>query len=273
MAIFDERVLATLADGSRRKEFRSAEPSRHVVIDGLFDDAALREVVRDFPAPDAPFWRRTNEARAEIKLATRRAVGIPESAMRLIQALHSPRFVEALAAATGVNGLIVDPHLDGGGLHQIERGGRLAIHRDFMDHPIMHVNRRLNVIVYLNEGWREEWGGALEIWDRDLRRCERRIAPLFNRTLVFLTTDYSYHGHPDPLDCPPGVTRKSVALYYYTNGRPDDEVSLENRSRGGRYVRRPGDRWTPTDLARVFTPPLLYDAARWLYLWLKRRRR
>lgn len=95
----------------------------------------------------------------------------------------------------------------------------------------------------------------------------------FNRTLVFLTTDYSYHGHPDPLDCPPGVTRKSVALYYYTNGRPDDEVSPKNRSRGGRYVRRPNDRWTPTDLTRAFTPPLLYDAARWLYLWLKRRRR
>ena len=192
--------------------------------------------------------------------------------MRLIQALHSPRFLEALAAATGVDGLIVDPHLDGGGLHQIERGGRLAIHRDFMEHPIMHVDRRLNVIVYLNEGWREEWGGALEIWDRNLRRCERRIAPVFNRTFVFLTTDYSYHGHPDPLDCPPGVTRKSVALYYYTNGRPDDEVSPENRSRGGRYLRRPGDRWTPTDLARAFTPPLLYDAARWLYLWLRRRR-
>jgi hypothetical protein len=133
MAIFGERVLATLADGSRCEEFRSAEPSRHVVIDGLFDDAALREVVRDFPAPTRLF-----------------------------------------------------------------------------------------------------------------------------RTLVFLTTDYSYHGHPDPLDCQPGVTRKSVALYYYyTNGRPDDEVSPENRSRGGRYVRRPGDRWTPTDLAWAFTPPLL----------------
>jgi 2OG-Fe(II) oxygenase superfamily len=126
----------------------------------------------------------------------------------------------------------------------------------------MHVDRRLNVLVYLNEGWREEWGGALEMWDRDLRRRERRIAPHFNRTLVFLTTDYSYHGHPDPLDCPPGVTRKSVALHYYTNGRPDDEVSRENRSRGGRYVRRRGDRWTPTDLSRLFTPPLLYDAAR-----------
>jgi len=272
MAIFDERVLATLADGSRREEFHSAEPSHHIVIDDLFDGAALREVVRDFPAPDAPLWTRRNEARAEIKLSTRRAVGIPESAMRLIQALHSPRFLEALAAATGVDGLIVDPYLEGGGLHQIERGGRVAIHRDFMDHSIMHVDRRLNVIIYLNEGWREEWGGALDLWDRDLRRCERRIAPVFNRTFVFLTSDYSYHGHPDPLDCPPGVTRKSVALYYYTNGRPDDEVSPENRSRDGRYVRRPGDRWTPTDLARAFTPPLLYDAARWLYLRLKRRR-
>ncbi len=272
MALFDERVLATLADGSRLEEFRSAEPSRHVVIDGLFDADALREVARDFPPPDAPFWTRRNEDRAEIKLSTRRDVGIPESAMRLIHALNGPRFLEALTALTSVEGLIADPYLDGGGLHQIERGGKLAIHRDFMDHPIMHVDRRLNLLVYLNEGWEEEWGGALELWDRDVRRCERRIPPLFNRTVVFLTTDFSYHGHPEPLACPPGVTRKSIALYYYSNGRPDEEVSAVNRSRAGRYVRRPGDAWTATDLARLVTPPLVYDGVRRLLLRLKRRR-
>src|SRR5262249_34806488 len=92
-------------------------------------------------------------------------------------------------------------------------------------HPRYGLDRRLNAILYLNSNWQEEYGGHLELWDRDMTRCVSRIAPLFNRLVVFTTTDFSYHGHPNVLECPEGMTRKSLALFYYTNGRPADEVS------------------------------------------------
>jgi hypothetical protein len=125
---------------------------------------------------------------------------------------------------TGIQGLVPDPHLWGGGLHQILPGGKLAVHADFNKYPHFKLDRRLNVLVYLNRDWQEQWGGQLELWNRDMTRCEQRILPLFNRMVCFSTTDSSFHGHPDPLRCPADRTRRSLALYYYSNGRPAEEI-------------------------------------------------
>ncbi len=134
----------------------------------------------------------------------------------------SVNFLEKL---TGISGLIPDPHYLGGGLHQIERGGFLKIHADFNRHSRLKLDRRINVLLYLNRPWEDTWGGHLELWDSTMTICADKIAPLFNRLVVFTTTDSSFHGHPDPLDCPPDVVRRSLALYYYTNGRPEREQS------------------------------------------------
>jgi hypothetical protein len=95
----------------------------------------------------------------------------------------------------------------------------------------MHLDRRINVLVYLNENWEESYGGHFELWEKDMSKCAVRIAPIFNRMAIFSTTDYSWHGHPDELTCPPDRSRRSLALYYYTNGRPAEEISPENRQR------------------------------------------
>jgi hypothetical protein len=86
-------------------------------------------------------------------------------------------------------------------------------------------DRRLNLLLYLNKDWHEEYGGNLELWNRNMSKCEARVLPVFNRVMIFGTTDFTYHGHPDPLNCPEGMTRKSMALYYFSNGRPADEVT------------------------------------------------
>ena len=130
-----------------------------------------------------------------------------------------------LEALTGIEGLIPDPYFGGGGLHQIEPGGFLKVHADFNVHPKLKLDRRLNVLVYLNREWRDEYGGHLELWDRDTSTCRVKILPLFNRTVIFSTTDTSFHGHPHPLTSPAGMSRKSVSLYYYTAGRPESERS------------------------------------------------
>lgn len=117
---------------------------------------------------------------------------------------------------TGITGLIPDPYYDGGGLHLTRRGGHLGVHADFNIHPTLKVERRLNLLVYLNDDWDESWGGSLELWDTGMKACEVKVAPHLGRAVVFSTTLDSYHGHPDPLACPENRNRRSIATYYYT---------------------------------------------------------
>jgi 2OG-Fe(II) oxygenase superfamily len=130
-----------------------------------------------------------------------------------------------LDALTGIPDLMTDEELEGGGLHQITPGGFLKVHADFNYHPLTHQHRRLNLLVYRNPDWHETWDGNLELWSRDMSRCVKSIAPVLNRCVIFNTTDSAYHGHPRPLACPPGRSRKSLALYYYTDVRPAEETS------------------------------------------------
>jgi len=184
----------------------------------------LDRVLSEFPGAQGIDWERYDDPRFEVKLASRSEQQIGLFTRYLIYALNSSAFLQFLERLTGIKGLVPDPHLWGGGLHQILPGGKLAVHADFNNYPHFKLDRRLNVLVYLNRDWREEWGGHLELWDRDMARCEQRILPLFNRMVCFSTTDTSFHGHPDELRCPPDRTRRSLALYYYSNGRPAEEI-------------------------------------------------
>jgi Rps23 Pro-64 3,4-dihydroxylase Tpa1-like proline 4-hydroxylase len=207
-------------------QYVSAAPFPHAVLDGLFDDQMLDEVLDDFPSPDAMRWRRFDNP-TEKKLGFwHESSEISERIQRFLWLMNSWPMLQFLETLTGIDGLIPDPYFGGGGLHQIEPGGFLKIHADFNVHPKLRLDRRLNMLIYLNRDWKEEYGGHLELWDGSMSRCVKSILPVFNRTVVFSTTDTSFHGHPHPLTSPPGVTRKSVSLYYYTNGRPESERSL-----------------------------------------------
>ena len=206
-------------------KYRDANPFPHIVLDGLFDDTALDAVLREFPAPGEKQWRRFDNP-LEKKLGySHETATISKTTRDFLNDMNSFEMLLWLEALTGIEGLIPDPYFGGGGLHQIEPGGFLKVHADFNVHPKLKLDRRLNMLIYLNRDWREEWGGHLELWSTDRKKCVERILPVFNRTVVFSTTDTSFHGHPNPLASPPGVTRKSVSLYYYTAGRPADERS------------------------------------------------
>lgn len=208
-----------------REQYANAQPFPHVVIDGLFDDADLDAVLDDFPSPEAMRWVRfDNPLEKKLGFSHEQSV-VSERVRRFLDATNGFEMLLFLEQLSGIEGLIPDPYFGGGGLHQIEPGGFLKIHADFNVHPKLHLDRRLNMLTYLNKGWREEWGGHLELWDAGMNACRVKIAPLFNRTVVFSTTDTSFHGHPHPLASPAGVTRKSVSLYYYTAGRPEAERS------------------------------------------------
>ena len=209
----------------RRAAFGAADPFPHAIIDGLFPEDRLDAVLAAFPSPDDPGWRRFENPEEKKLGFDHRTSAVAEPILRFMELMNSWRALEFLESLTGISGLVPDPYFGGGGPHQILPGGFLKVHADFNWHPILKLDRRLNVLVYLNREWREEWGGHLELWDRGMTRCVKRILPVFNRTVVFSTTDVSFHGHPHPLACPPGRTRKSMSFYYYSNGRPDAERS------------------------------------------------
>lgn len=216
-----------------------AQPFPHVALDGLFDEAVLEGVLAELQGPGEVEWQVFDNPR-EKKRGFRHGSELGPRLTDFMWRMSSPPVLELLEALTGIEGLIPDPYFGGGGPHQIERGGFLKIHADFNFHPKLRLDRRLNVLVYLNQGWREEYGGHLELWDREMTRAMTRILPVFNRTVIFSTTDTSYHGHPTPLTCPPGWSRKSVSFYYYTNGRPEEERSAPHDTL---FQKRHEDEW------------------------------
>ncbi len=228
-------------------------------MDDFLPEEALRPVLAEFPAPgEEPWHRRTIST--EIKLQTTGEEGMGPATVQLLHQFNSAPMIEFLETLTGIEGLIPDPHFVGGGLHQIEPGGFLKVHADFNRHDRLRLDRRLNLLLYLNDDWQEEYGGHFEMWDTKMTRCERRVLPVLNRCVVFSTTSESFHGHPEPLACPPGRTRRSMALYYYTNGRP----AAETRSRHTTaFQRRPGEAWVEPqswrDRAKRYVPPALVD--------------
>jgi hypothetical protein len=239
--------------------YSNARPFPHIVIDNFFDPNLLELILAEFPKPGEIKWQKFDTGH-EIKLASSAESSFGSATRLFLYHLNSATFLEFLSAVTGIDNLIPDPRFEGGGLHQIVRGGKLGVHTDFNKHSIFGLDRRLNLLLYLNKNWREEYGGHLELWDRDMTRCEAKVLPVFNRMMIFGTTDFTYHGHPNPLQCPEGMTRKSLALYYFSNGRPAEEVSGEHstifRARDeGEFSLTMGQRLR--GLARDLLPPII----------------
>lgn len=204
--------------------YASAEPFPHIVIDGLFQPAGAVALSRDYPVVDDTTWNRHIHANSH-KYALGEIGQMPTIFREVIEELNSDVFIDHLTALTGIADLLPDELLVGAGLHQVVRGGFLDVHADFNYHPVTGAHRRLNLIVYLNPDWRQEWHGNLELWDADMSGCVRSIAPVHNRVVIFSASDTAFHGHPTPLACPTSRTRRSLAMYYYTSSRPDHEVS------------------------------------------------
>jgi hypothetical protein len=243
-----------------REQYASASPFPHVVIDDFLPPEVLEPVLAEFPEPTEVDWESFDNSH-EVKLALSDVEKLGPATRHLLAEFNSQVFVDFLEELTGITGLIPDPHFSGGGLHQIRTGGFLKVHADFNRHKRLNLNRRLNGLLYLNQDWDEEWGGHLQLWNKDMSSCVKRILPVFNRFVLFSTTDDANHGHPDPLTCPPHRARRSMALYYYTNGRPAAEVSADHSTL---FKNRPGEQWRSTtrQALKRWTPPAVVDIAR-----------
>jgi hypothetical protein len=213
----DPASLRELGEQSHQAYSGNA-PFPHVVIDDFFDSRTLAGVLTEVNAVErsrryAKFLDRKTDHN---KFAFYpEAVG-PETS-RLVNYLNSGPFLRYLENLTGIDNLIADPSYFGGGLHWIENGGFLEVHADFNHLKKYNLERRINLLLYLNENWKDEYNGQLELWDLKTMTRSKSVSPIFNRCVIFSTTQKSLHGHPAPLAAPPGVARRSLALYYYTN--------------------------------------------------------
>lgn len=221
--IFTPEKLRALAECPT---YKTAEPYPHLVMDDFFEPEALDRLLEEWPDATRPDLEHHNDGtfvRGKTGSSPKTTFG--PFTRKLLHRLGEPDFLQALEEVTGISGLIPDPYLFGGGIHQTQAGGKLAIHADFNKHFKLPLDRRLNLLVYLNKGWTEENGGWFEMWDHEMKACVRRVLPTFNRMAIFSTTDFSFHGQPEEIVGPPTLLRRSVALYYYSVGRPEHEVS------------------------------------------------
>ena len=215
---------------SLKKKYSLADPFPHIQIDNFFSNKYLDEVLRQFPDLSNLTKSQNYKNQNEIKFANNDYKNFPEKIKTFFDFLNSDIFLKFLQTLTSIEEkLVADNELNGGGLHEIKSGGLLKVHTDFSKHPNNNLDRRINVLIYLNKNWKTEYKGCLELWDKQMKNCKQKILPSFNKMVIFSTTDFSNHGHPDPIDCPKEISRKSIALYYFSSGRPQNEISSKNK--------------------------------------------
>jgi hypothetical protein len=224
---FDSETLRAQARG-RADGYRTAWPFPHAVIDDLVPLEVARACEAEFEQTSREHWQLYTDAGNTRKLEFSDERGMGPLTRQLIAQFNGRAMIEFLQELTGIPGLVGDPHLLGGGLHELGPGGFLRVHADFNVHPQLKLDRRINLLLYLNDGWDASWGGELELWDGEMRRRADPIAPVLGRVVIFNVTDRSYHGNPNVVACPPDRARRSLAFYYYSNGRPMEERSAEH---------------------------------------------
>lgn len=198
------------------EEYQSGEPYHHICIDNFLPEQVLRRVQDDLKSLQQDEDSETFQ-RAQENLKTQyNPERLPSYSRALFHTFNSRPFILFLEEMTGIKGLIPDPYYIGAGIHRVGNGGHLDIHADFNLHKQMGVERRLNVLIYLNDDWQAEWGGSFEIWENDMSAKVKGFAPIFNRMCCFSTGSNTFHGNPEVVNHPNGEPRQSIALYYYT---------------------------------------------------------
>jgi Rps23 Pro-64 3,4-dihydroxylase Tpa1-like proline 4-hydroxylase len=215
-----------------KTQYATAYPYPHTVIDNFMNEQFLNRAVNQLEYVD---WGYDDgdgddlDSHQVKKLYSPHKVGMwdnmPEHVTNLLNFLNSKEVLNYLEELTGISDLIADPELYGGGVHRILSGGKLSVHADYNFHPLTKLHRRVNLLLYLNKDWKEEWGGDLQLWNKDMSMCVKKILPIFNRAVIFNITSDAYHGHPGPLKSPEGIDRLSFALYYFTKERPVEEIT------------------------------------------------
>ncbi len=240
-------------------EYSAQQPYTHHYFENFFEDDIAQAMCDEFPSHGEQTWieyKHVNENKAGLHVRDK----LPDLIGQVVDELNSPRFVALLSKITGIDGLMADDSIEGGGIHQAGAGGFLNVHTDFIMHRTRpNWRRRCNLIIYLNDGWKEEWGGNIDFWAPDMSEIAGSYPPFLNTALLF-STPGARHGFPDPLTCPESIARKSVQFYYYTL---DEKPSAGATATA--YFARPDDTPVKKILIRLDNMALA------IYAWMKSR--
>lgn len=210
--------------------YQESLPFPHCVVDDLWNEEILQKAEKEIN--NFSNWDGEKEFFGAIgKRFCNNPKKLPRNIKKIIEVLNSPEFLKTLEIITGEKGLIPDPYLEGGGIHSTTNKGFLKMHTDFNWNENLKLYRRLNFILFLNSNWKKEWGGELKLGllERNKIKVSTEIVPCFNRSVLFNTTQYSYHGHPESLRVPESISRNSIAVYYYVSKKPK-EMTFFKRS-------------------------------------------
>jgi len=242
-----------------RKAYQAGDPFPHIAIDDFLPEAILERCLAEFPTDTAGVTDAYDRNQERFKRAFTPDVLEPYS-RHLFYAFNSRPFIQVVENICGIHGLIPDPYFEGGGYHELTQGGHLSVHADFNYHQALNLERRINVLIYLNKGWKDEYGSQLELWDNDMKSCVKSFVPLFNRCVIFSTTSESNHGNPQPVNHPERTPRRSIALYYYTAtwNNTKRKHTTQFRVRPGNTNDAPDLKSKGQDVLGDVMPPVLY---------------
>lgn len=219
-------------------EYAFAEPFPHIVIDNFLPEDLAEKLLAHFPKDKKAHDKVYEKGYGGLHKRQILPHDCDEFIRNTFGFLNSAAMLQFLEGITNIKGLLPDPYFSGGGFHETSAGGLLGIHADFRVNEGLQLIRRVNVLIYLNKNWQDAYGGKLELWDKSMQAKAKEVAPIFNRCVIFNTDADSFHGHPEPLTTPEGITRKSIALYYYTALEINND---SGESRHTLYVARPND--------------------------------
>jgi Rps23 Pro-64 3,4-dihydroxylase Tpa1-like proline 4-hydroxylase len=215
-----------------RKRYQSKQPYRYLVFDNILNHDAANTIHASYPEINEGVWDGTTYLDQKNKFQ-KRNFEANSPMQNVFDELNSEEFLQWLNYITEIEEpLISDPGLFGGGLHQSINGAFLNVHVDYNVHPETKNHRRLNVLIYMNKNWKDVYEGQLELWEINESKqvILEKVAPIFNRCVIFETNEISFHGHPKPLNTPVGISRKSLATYYYTETRPLSEIADDHNT-------------------------------------------
>ena len=244
LPIIDENGLALDAEVARSigdsmmESYIFAEPFAHAVIENFLPKQIAEALLAHFPTDKKAHDKVYEKGYGGKHKRQVSPYDCDEFVRNIFSFFNSAPMLQFLEGLTNIKGLLPDPYFAGGGFHEISSGGLLGIHADFRVNEGLQLVRRVNVLIYLNKDWKESYGGNLELWDKNMQAKVKEVAPIFNQCVIFNTDADSFHGHPEPLTAPEGVTRKSIALYYYTAQQISND---SGESRHTLYVARPND--------------------------------
>jgi hypothetical protein len=202
---------------SNRESFLSSKPFNHIVIDNFFEKEVADAIAKEFPSHDSSVWTVSYNNPIEVKKACSHWDKFPKTIYSALYYLCSNVFIHNMNMLTAKDNIRADYGLNGGGMHSHSRGGKLNIHKDYSIHPKLNYKRNYNLIVYMTPDWDVNWGGSLGLWYSDRKSPSSQSVKyenVFNRAIIFDTTQDSWHGLPEEITCPENISRRSLAVYY-----------------------------------------------------------